>query len=191
MFSHRSILSSNGASGNTGAIHRASREVHRRAQTLKGYDRSYSLNAFGHFIQWCSKRNFSTSWEGDALERADQDGTTFEAVRREKELLGARFEVSWNFDCPICSAYESAVCELDAAELQAANIVPNRLACPSCGFVVSASDKFMSEVLLGLPIAPNVALTKLSPAEAHVRRACIRGQRPCAPGARPASGIQA
>jgi hypothetical protein len=127
---------------------RAAQEVHRRARTSEGHDRSYCLNAFGHLIRWCFKQNFSASWESNALEMADARGTKFEAVEREKKHLKAVFGLSWDFDCPICDDCQSAVCELDEAQLDVGNVVPKRMACPNCHFAVRESESFMSEVLL-------------------------------------------
>ena len=45
------------------------------------------------------------------------------------------------------------MCELDSKQLNSLNVVPKRMACTGCGFVVSESHHFLSEVLLEGQIA--------------------------------------
>lgn len=131
----------------------AAREVHRRAKILLGHDLSYCLNAFGHLIRWCFKRNFSTAWEISALVHADEIGQKFEKGGSEKQELERLFAATWSFDCPICDDLQSVVCELDQTELDSLNVVPKRMLCTACGFVVCESQPFLSEVLLQNQVA--------------------------------------
>lgn len=128
-------------------------EVHRRAKLKQVPDFTYCLNAFRHLIRWCFKRNFSADWEIDSLIHAEEIGVKFENTEREKREIERLYSAWWSFDCPICADFASVVCELDQTELKDGNVVPTRMACTACGFVVSESDPFLSEVLLQNQVA--------------------------------------
>jgi transcription elongation factor Elf1 len=74
-------------------------------------------------------------------------------VKKEKEELEQLFGTPWSFDCPLCDDHQSVVCELDEKELNSLKVVPKRMACTACGFVVRKSHPFLSEVLLQNQIA--------------------------------------
>lgn len=127
--------------------------VHRRAKKTLGRDLGYCLNAFGHLVRWAFKDSLSTNWEINALVRADEIGRKFENTERAKEELKRLFGAWWLFDCPLCDHPLSVVGELDESELDSLRIVPKRMACTTCGFVVREKHLFMSEVLLESQVA--------------------------------------
>jgi hypothetical protein len=118
------------------------------AKGQKGCDLSYCMNAFGQLVRWSLKDGFSAGWELEVLIHGDETGLSFERMHREKEKLSRLFGAYWTFDCPVCGYPESAICELDDAELDFQKVVPKRLGCTSCGFVVKESHFYLSEVLL-------------------------------------------
>jgi len=122
--------------------------VLRRAKGVSGLDRSYCLQSLGHLIRWCLKDNFSARWEIDELLDAETTGTNWDFMLKERKKLERLYGTSWVFRCPLCGDVESAVCELDDGELDSRNVVPVRMACVNCGFVVQKSERFLSEVLL-------------------------------------------
>jgi len=127
--------------------------VHVRAKILSGLDLSYCLNGLGHLIRWCFKRNFSSGWEIDALISSDEIGGKFQRTEEEKSGLERLFDAHWSFDCPICDDIQSVVCEIDPNKLDSLKVVPLRMACTSCGFVVRDSQPFLSEILLEKQVA--------------------------------------
>lgn len=131
----------------------AAQKVHALAKWLKNIERPYCLHSFGHMIRWCFKRNFSTGCEIDALVHAKEIGGEFERVYAEKQELERLFEVSWPFDCPVCGDLGSAVTELDSVRLDDQDVIPKRMACTNCGFVVSDAHLFLSQVLLEEQVA--------------------------------------
>ena len=54
----------------------------------------------------------------------------------------------WSFDCPICDDYQTVVCEIEANKLELFEVIPLRVACTGCGFVVGDSQPFLSAILL-------------------------------------------
>ena len=122
--------------------------MHSRAKELSGLDLSYCLNGFGHLVRWCFKQNFSSSWEIDALTNSDETGRAFQQTQKEKDIFERSFDAYWSFDCPICDDIEAVVCEIDANMLESLSVVPLRMACTHCSFVVRDSQPFLSETLL-------------------------------------------
>lgn len=131
----------------------AAQNVNKRAKELQSLDVSYSLNPFGHLIRWSFKSSFSSEWELDAIIGADETGAKYGVMHKRKEALGRIFDPSWLFDCPICEEFESTVCQLDEAKLDASTIVPMRMGCAGCGFAVQEGQPFLSEILLQNQIA--------------------------------------
>jgi hypothetical protein len=62
---------------------------------------------------------------------------------------GRLFNASCVVACPICHGSDSAVCELDVDALHTRKVMPKRMACTNCDFVVLDSQPFLSEVLVG------------------------------------------
>ena len=127
--------------------------VHSRAKELSGLDLSYCLNGFGHLIRWCFKRSFSSAWEIDAVENSEQTGSAFQKSREERDIFESLFDAHWWFDCPICGDIEAMVCEIDANMLESLKIVPLRMVCTCCEFVVRDSQPFPGEILLEQRVA--------------------------------------
>ena len=127
--------------------------VYSCAKEYSGIDLSYCLNGFGHLIRWCFKRNFSSVWEINALTNAEEIGWAYEQTKKERDSLERLFDVHWSFDCPICDGIETVVCEIDAHMLEVFKVVPLRMACTCCGFVVRDSQPFLSEILMEQQLA--------------------------------------
>lgn len=118
------------------------------AKAMPDLDLSYCLNSFSHLVRWCFKRNFSAEWEIDALAHSDEIGGKFERMYTEKKKLERIFDVTYLFDCPVCDDIDGVVAELDSNMFDLQEVKPIRMACSSCGFVVSHSQPHLSEVLL-------------------------------------------
>lgn len=127
--------------------------VHSFAKERSGLDLSYCLNGFGHLVRWCFKGNFSSRWEINALTNAEETGWAHEQTTKERDSLASLFDVYWLFDCPICDGIETVVCEIDSHMLETFKVVPLRMACTSCGFVVRESHPFLSEILMEQQVA--------------------------------------
>ena len=127
--------------------------VYLRAKELSDLDLSYCWNGFGHLIRWCFKRNFSSSWEIDALMDSGETGMAFQKIERVRYNLECLFNAHWSFDCPICDDIGSVVCEIEANMLELLKVVPLRMACTRCEFVVRDSQPFLSELLLEQQVA--------------------------------------
>ena len=74
-------------------IHAAQR-VHALAKSLHDIDVSYCLHGFAHLIRWHLKNNFSTTWEIDALVRAEEIGVKFNKIYDQKQDLERHFEAA-------------------------------------------------------------------------------------------------
>jgi hypothetical protein len=123
-------------------------EVYVRAKEVVGLDRSYCLKSLGHLIRWSLKASFSADWEIQELVRSEELGIGFEFKLEQRQRLERLLSPEWVFDCPLCGAPQAVVCQLDESELRVGDIVPKRLACTNCGFVVGTAELFLSEALL-------------------------------------------
>jgi hypothetical protein len=124
------------------------RKVHTLAKKSLGIDMSYCLNSFGHLVRLCHKENFSTGWELRTLDHGEATGVVFGHVEEEKNSLERLFDASWTFNCPVCGDLDSAVAELDSYRLHEREVIPQRMACAKCGFVVRPLQPFLSQMLL-------------------------------------------
>jgi hypothetical protein len=122
--------------------------VFQRAKKISGLDPSYCLKGFAHLIRWRLKDNFSAVWEIDQLVKSEEAGTSFDFKYQQRRRLEHLYGATWVFDCPLCYDTEAAVCELDNDELESQVIIPLRMACTNCGFVVGEAQPFLSEALL-------------------------------------------
>ena len=122
--------------------------VHAQAKELSELDLSYCWNGFGHLIRWCFKRNFSSAWEVNALTNSEETGRAFQKIERVRYNLECVFDAHWLFDCPICDDIRTVVCEIEANMLETLKVVPLRMACTRCEFVVSDSQPFLCGILL-------------------------------------------
>lgn len=132
-------------------------KVHALSKNLPNLDMSYCLHGFGHLIRWCFKHSFSAGWEINALVHAEDIGGKFERTYAEKQEIERLFDVPWSFDCPVCNDLDSIVTELDASTLNKKVIRPIRMACTNCGFVVSNSQPYLSQVLLEKQVVKSTA----------------------------------
>jgi transcription elongation factor Elf1 len=82
----------------------------------------------------------------EALMRSN-DGE-YEHREARKHQLRLIFRTECSFNCPICGGWQSVVCELDDYELNFQRVVPKRMACVECGFVVGDKQPFMTRALL-------------------------------------------
>ncbi len=126
------------------------------AKAQPDLDMSYCLNSFSHLIRWCFKRNFSARWEIDTL-HSEAMGGKFERTHAERQDLERLFDVPYSFTCPVCDDIESVVADLDSASLHLREVRPIRMACTNCGFVVSKSQPYLSQVLLEKQVSESMA----------------------------------
>lgn len=91
-----------------------------------------------HEVRWRIRDSMLSNWEAEVLQDEDEQfERRFELQEREKrKLLWEKFELSWEFDCPICDYPEALVCELEHGALQKREIQLNRAACVSCGLII-------------------------------------------------------
>lgn len=127
---------------------KAAQKVLALAKGEPNLDKSYCLNSFSHLIRWCFKRNFSAGWEIDVLIHSEEIGGKFEKTYAERQDLERLFDAPYSFDCPVCDEIQSVVAEIDSAALDLPEVRPIRMACTSCGFVVSKFQPYLAQVLL-------------------------------------------
>ena len=111
---------------------------------------------FSQYLQWCVRDNFLSNWEFDALENGERSFVKFDRIKLDRGKLEREFNASWSsFDCPVCDDIDSTVVELDDEKLDLRKIVPLRMVCLNCGFIVRSGQPFLSEILLEPQIAEN------------------------------------
>jgi transcription elongation factor Elf1 len=79
-----------------------------------------------------------SNWEAEVLQdEVEQFERRFELQERQKRnLVRDTFELSWEFDCPICGNPTTLICELQDDALEKREIQLNRAVCVSCGLVI-------------------------------------------------------
>ena len=127
--------------------------VFQRAKEVSDLDCTYCLNGLIHLIRWNLRENFSADWEIKATVETAENGVQFAFNYKRREYFERLYALSWVFDCPLCRQPEAAVCELDSDELESKNVIPLRMACINCGFVVGKAQPFLTEALLELNVA--------------------------------------
>jgi hypothetical protein len=132
---------------------RVAKEVHEYASKTPDGDLCYCLSSFAHLIRWCFKGSFSSQWELQALTTAEEIGVKFERTYKRAQELEGLFEVSWTFDCPVCSEFEGVIAELESDSLDAQELCLGRMACTHCDFVVTDSHVHLSNSLLAAQLA--------------------------------------
>ena len=131
------------------------RRVYEKAQDL-AKEFKYCFNSFSQYLQWCVRDNFLSNWEFDALENGERSFVKFDRIKLDRGKLEREFNASWSsFDCPVCDDIDSTVVELDDEKLDLRKIVPLRMVCSNCGFIVRSGQPFLSETLLEPQIAEN------------------------------------
>ncbi|NPC59350.1 YheV family putative zinc ribbon protein [Caenimonas soli] len=120
-------------------------------------DMSYCLHSVAHLIGWCSKQNFSGGWEVNALEDAEGQRLQYEGARVTREHLENSGDAAWIFDCPVCHAVDCVVAKLDAGVMDQMEVYPVQMECTKCGFAVTESQPFLSQVLLEAQLADSKA----------------------------------
>lgn len=127
---------------------RIATSVFHRAAKAPGLDPSYSIKSLVHLIRWGLSNNFSADWELALIDK-ENTGFQYEFNQKRREKFEQLYNASWVVECPLCGEPDSAICELNDDELESKNVVPNRMACVNCGFVVNESQSFLCEALLG------------------------------------------
>jgi hypothetical protein len=122
--------------------------VFHQAEKVRGLDWSYSINGLAHLIKWGLKDNFSADWEITLIDR-DNTGFQYEFNQKRREKMERLYNAFWAVKRPLCDQPDSAICELDEEELDLLNVIPRRMACVNCGFVVNKSQPFLCEALIG------------------------------------------
>jgi hypothetical protein len=132
---------------------RVAREVHECARTAPDADLCYCLSSFAHLIRWGFKASFTSRWELQALNAAEEIGVKFERTYKRAQELEGLFDVSWTFDCPVCDEFEGVIAELESDSLDAQKLRVGRMACTHCDFVVTASEVLLSNALLAAQLS--------------------------------------
>lgn len=127
--------------------------VFQRAKRISILDRSYCLNSLGHLIRWSLKERFSADWEINGLAIVEASWGSFDFQSKVRRKLELSYSTCWVFNCSLCRGIGSCVCELDNDELELRNIIPLRMTCTNCGFVVHESEPFLSEAVMKETIA--------------------------------------
>jgi hypothetical protein len=110
-----------------------------------GVDMTYCIGSFAHLVRWFLKPNFTGDWEDESLIHGEEIGLNWKLKDREKSKIERLFSMPWTFNCPVCEEFESVVCDLKAENQQ---LIPTRMACTNCSYVVRDSQPFISDILL-------------------------------------------
>ena len=132
---------------------RVAKAVHEYASKAPDADLCYCMSSFAHLIRWGFKANFTSRWELQALNAAEEIGVKFERTYKRAQELEELFEVSWTFDCPVCDEFEGVIAELESDSLDAQELRVGRMACTHCDFVVTDSDVLLSNALLAAQLS--------------------------------------
>jgi hypothetical protein len=102
-----------------------------------------------HEIRWRIRDSMLSNWEAEVLQDEDEQfERRFELQEREKrKLRWDQFQISWEFDCPICDYPEALVCELDHEALEKREIHLDRAICVSCGLVIPKNCPTLADEL--------------------------------------------
>jgi hypothetical protein len=111
-------------------------------------DLTYCFRSFGHLLNERIRLAETPDWMHAASTRADEIGTRWESVKKFKDSAERAFACPYEFDCPVCCEVHSVVADLESSGLERGFVIPFRLVCADCEFVVSPQHLFLAEELL-------------------------------------------
>ena len=123
--------------------------VYQRTRYMENDRAAWCFIPLAHEIRWRIRNSMLSNWEAEVLQdEEEQFERRFELQEREKRnLLRDTFEISWEFDCPICDAPATLVCELQDEPLEKREIQLNRAVCVSCGLVIPKNCPMLADEL--------------------------------------------
>ena len=110
--------------------------TYEKVRRIAGTSCARCFSAFSHLILWSLRQSLMSDWELHTVARAEERGVAFERSEATKDELDRLFGTTWPFDCPVCGALETFVCELDVGSLQVGRITVKRAACTNCDLLV-------------------------------------------------------
>jgi hypothetical protein len=122
-------------------------DVYQQAKGTPDLRLSYCFLGFGHLIRWALRQSLMAHWEIDASVRWAENGASFDACAKMKSEIALQIGAAWSFDCPVCDAIDTFVCELDEDRLDDRIIALRRGMCASCGFLVPINCPYLVDAL--------------------------------------------
>jgi hypothetical protein len=112
--------------------------VYQRTRHIRNVEAAWCFIPLAQEMRWRIRDSMLSNWEAEVLQDEEEGfERRFEFQEREKRnLLQDTFEVSWEFDCPICDYPDALVCELESQALEKRQIRLNRAVCVSCGLAI-------------------------------------------------------
>jgi len=126
------------------------RKVYMKAKEEKELDFTYCFISFAHEIRWSIQHWMMSDWQKDLLysEEESSGAHSWELQHKQKkELSWKTFDASWHFDCPVCGALDSFVCELDGNQLDRGEVLLKRGVCVNCSLVIPKNCPFLADEL--------------------------------------------
>lgn len=123
--------------------------VYQKTKNIPNVRASSCFIPLAHEIRWRIRESLLSNWEAEVLDLEDEEFErrhTFQE-RQKNKLLRDTFEVSWEFDCPICDYPESLICELEREPLEKGEIRLNRAVCVSCGLEIPKNSPALADEL--------------------------------------------
>lgn len=134
----------------TGIDHhlRIARKVYKKAEKKRGLNLRYCFIGFAHTIRWGIQHWMMSDWQKDLLDSNEESaGTSWELQDKQKNELRDIFDVSWDFECPVCGESDSFICEIDGNKLNNREVFLKRGACAHCNFVIPENCPFLADEL--------------------------------------------
>jgi len=125
------------------------RKVYIKAREKKGIDLTYCFISFAHKIRCVIQHWMMSDWQKDLLNSEEKCGWTlwdFQNKQR-NELSWKTFDISWQFNCPVCGYPDSFVCELDDDHLYNGEVSLKRGVCVNCSFLIPQNCPFLADEL--------------------------------------------
>jgi len=122
-------------------------DVYAKAKDVTGLNLTHCFLAFRHLLRWSARQSLMSGCENDASVHAEKIGAKFHHCEKEKYELELTLGTTWAFDCPVCRASQTFVCELNTDFLDEHVISLKRGSCPSCELVVPNGCPFLVDAL--------------------------------------------
>ena len=110
-----------------------------------GVDLTYCIGSFAHLVRLFIKPTFTSASESETLDHEVSNDVNWDIKQRYKDAFERLYGMSWTFNCPVCEDFESLVCDLETEDQR---LVPKKMACANCNYIVHDSEPFIAEVLL-------------------------------------------
>jgi transcription elongation factor Elf1 len=130
-----------------GDLLRTTRIVFDRVRSEPNVRVSGCFDALGHSIRLGMRTAAASVADDAAAERGQNIGLRFEAARERRDRLERLLKPSYVFDCPICFAPGSLVCQLVDSQLAKGQVTIARAICAECDLMIPADVPRLADAL--------------------------------------------